>query len=69
MGLGQLALLAGLLDREAAGPVGPLQVLEAVDGDARGAGRELQEAGFLLCVPAADDLVGLGVSGTRGGGK
>lgn len=69
VGLGQLALLAGLLDREAAGPVGPLQVLEAVDGDARGAGRELQEARFLLCVPAADDLVGLGVSGTWGGGK
>lgn len=56
MRLGELGFLAGLLDGEAAGAVGALQVLETVDGDARGAGGELEEAGFLLGVPAADDL-------------
>lgn len=56
MRLGQLRLLTGLLDREAAGAVGALQVLEAVDGDTRGTRSELEEARFLLGVPAADDL-------------
>ena len=54
--LGQLGLLSRLLDREAAGAVGALEVLEAVDGDARGAGCELQEARFLFGVPSADAL-------------
>jgi hypothetical protein len=33
-----------------------LEILETVDGDTRSTGGELQEAGFLLGVPAADDL-------------
>jgi hypothetical protein len=56
MRLGELRLLAGLLDREATGSVGSLEILETVDGDTRSTGGELQEAGFLLGVPAADDL-------------
>lgn len=48
--------LARLLDSESPRPVAALEVLEAVDGDAGGAGCELEEAGFLLGVPAADTL-------------
>lgn len=54
--LGQLALLAGLLDREATRAIGTLEVLEAVDGDTRGSCGELEQTGFLLGVPAADAL-------------
>lgn len=56
VGFRELRFLARLLDREAAGAIGALQVLEAVDRDARCARGELQEARFLLGVPAADDL-------------
>jgi hypothetical protein len=56
MRLGELRLFAGLLDSEATGSVGTLEILETVDGDTRGTCGELQEAGFLLGVPAADDL-------------
>lgn len=56
MGFRELGFLARLFDREAAGAIGALQVLETVDGDARCARGELQEARFLLCIPAADDL-------------
>ena len=56
MRLGELGFFAGLLDREATGSVGSLKILETVDGDTRSTGGELQEAGFLLGIPAADDL-------------
>lgn len=52
----QLRRLARLLDREASRPIATLEVLEAIDGDAGGAGCELEEAGFLLGVPGADAL-------------
>lgn len=57
MRLGELGVLAGFLDCEAAGSVGTLQILEAVDGDTRGTGGELEETRFLFGVPAADDLM------------
>ncbi len=44
--LGQLRDLASLLDSEATWPVRSLQVLESVDGDSRGTGGELQQAGL-----------------------
>jgi len=56
MRLGELRFFARLLDREATGSVGTLEILETVDGDTRSTGGELQEAGFLLGVPATDDL-------------
>jgi hypothetical protein len=45
-----------LLDREATGAVGTLEIFEAVDGDTRSTSGELQEAGLLLGVPATNDL-------------
>jgi hypothetical protein len=56
MRLGELRLFAGLLDREATGSVGTLEIFEAVDGDTRSTSGELQEAGLLLGVPATNDL-------------
>ena len=54
--LGELRLFARLFDREATGSVGTLKIFEPVDGDTRGTSGELQEAGLLLGVPAANDL-------------
>ena len=56
MRLGQLRLFAGLLDREATGSIGTLEIFETVDGDTRSTSGELQEARLLLGVPAANDL-------------
>ena len=67
--LGKLIRLAGLLNRKSPGPVRTLQILEAVDGDTRGTGGELQQTRLLLRVPAANafpevlnNLIILGVS-------
>lgn len=54
--LGQLADLARLLDRKAPRAIRPLEVLEAVDRNARRAGRELEEARLLLSRPGGDAL-------------
>lgn len=69
MTLGQLGNLARLLNRKATRAIRALQVLEAVDGDAAGAGCKLEQTALLLRVPAADalpkvldDLVRLGVA-------
>jgi hypothetical protein len=56
MALGQLTGIAALLDREPTGAVGPLKVLEAVDGDAARAGDELEQARLALGGPGADAL-------------
>lgn len=44
MRLGQLRLLARLLNREPSRSIAPLQILEAVNRNARGARGELQQA-------------------------
>ena len=69
MTLGQLGNLARLLNRKATRAIRALQVLEAVDGDAAGAGCKLEQTALLLRVQAADalpkvldDLVRLGVA-------
>jgi hypothetical protein len=46
MTLWQLRDFSGLFDRESTRAVRALQVLEAVDGDTRGTGRELQQSGL-----------------------
>jgi hypothetical protein len=56
MRLGELRLFARLLDREATGSVGTLEIFETVDGDTRSTSGELQEARLLLGVPATNDL-------------
>ena len=56
MTLRELTLLTRLLNRESPRPIGSLQVFETINRNSRRARRELQEARFLLCVPAADAL-------------
>lgn len=56
MTLGELSRLARLLEREASWSVRTLQVLEAVDGDPRRAGDELEQTTLLLRRPRLDRL-------------
>jgi hypothetical protein len=56
MTLGQLIRLSRLLNRKASGSITSLQILEAINRDARGARCKLQQARLLLGVPAADAL-------------
>ena len=56
MTLRQRRDLPSLLDRKSSRPIRALQILKAINRDATGARRELQESGLLLGVPGADDL-------------
>lgn len=47
--------ISTFLNREPPRAIGALEILEAVDGDARGAGGELEEAGFALGGPGAEE--------------
>lgn len=53
----QLRRLARLLNGKPPRPIAPLQILETIDRDTRGARRELEEAGLLLRIPATDALL------------
>ena len=73
MTLWQLSDLSSFLDGKSSGAVRALQILEAVDGNAAGAGGELQQARLLLGIPRADafpevldDLIVLGVAAVVG---
>jgi len=64
---------ASLLNRKSPGSIGPLQVFEAIDGDATGSRGELQQTRLLLGIPRADafpevldDLVVLRVAAVVG---
>ena len=56
MTLRQLRLLPRLLNGEPPGPVTTLQILEPIDRDPTGSGRELQESRLLLGIPGSDAL-------------
>jgi hypothetical protein len=45
-----------LLNSKASGTVGALEILESVDGNARGTGGELEKTRLLLSIPSADYL-------------
>ncbi len=73
MGFRKIHNLSSLLDGEAPRSVAALEILEPVDGDARGTRGELEQARFLLTVPGPhrlpeelDHLVGFGVAAVVG---